>query len=259
MMKRTFLVIILSFVMLVCTAPAMAAPGSIVDATLLDVSPSAANTTGTTKTAVFDVAKLEGGLVGNFWATEISGISTYGGVSVYYLPAQENNDLAWDKAERIPIYLNENALSGDTTVPKEFSAPATKWGRFEIEIQQTIDRPTGADGGVSFYGHAFLVDSSKMIDVSPVRCGPTFEYVVNTSSGTSSLHVPDGTRKMIISLRGSDIVWTPDGTAIEGNNDYTLSQGDYLVLTSREQAENFRFGEASAGTGSTLYATPYTK
>lgn len=262
MLKRAIswlIVAILGVSGLFLESRAHAAPGSIIDATLFSVSPSAANTTGTTMTAVYDVSKLQGGLVGNFWFSAVGGISTYGGVSTYFIGAQENTDLAWINAERIPIELNLNPLTGTTTEPKEFSAPATKWGRFEYEIQQTIDRPGGADGGVTLYGHAFLVDSTKMIDVAPVRCGPTLEYYVNTNSGTSGLTVPKGTRKMIISIRGSDIVWTPDGTDIEGNNDYTLSQGDYLILTSREQANNFRFGSAAAGTGSTLYGTPYTK
>lgn len=250
---------IVSLLLVLAGNPALAAPGSIATATLLDLSPSAANTTGTTPTQVFDCSKLDAGIIGSFWFSQIGGITNYAGVSIFFLPSMENSDIAWEKAERIPIILGLNPVSGNTTNPMEFSAPACKWGRFEYQIQQTIARQEGADAGVSLYGHAFLIDSTKMIDIAPVRCGPTMEYVVNTSSGTSSLTVPAGTRKMIVSLRGSDIVWTPDGTNIEGNNDYTLSQGDYLILTSKEQADNFRFGEAASGTGSTVYATPYTK
>lgn len=255
-MKRFLIGIILCLLMV---APAMGADRSIVPATLFSLAPSAANTTGTTKTAVFDMTRYQHGVIGNFWFSQVGGLTTYGAVSAYFLPANENTDVAWENAERIPILLNENAVTGVTTKPSEFSGPACRYGRFEYEVQQTVARQDGADGGVSLWGHALFQDANTMLDVAPVRCGPTVSYVINTSSGTSSLTVPKGTRKMIISLRGSDIVWRPDGQNVTANSDYTLSQGDYLILTSREQCDNFRFGEADSGTGSTVFATPYTK
>jgi hypothetical protein len=240
--------------------PCLAYDGSVVGGYMASLAPSAANTTGTTQTAVFKLTDKKGGLVGSFWFSQIGGVSTYGGVSVYFLPAQENTVNAWNNAERIPIMLNENCLSGETSIPKEFSAPATKYGRFEYEVQQTIARPTGTgEGGVTFYGHAFLVDATQGIDVAAVRTGPTQTFIINASSGTSSVTIPDGTRKLIVSLRGDDIVWRPDGTNPTATDGYTLSQGDYLILDSNEQADNFRFGLASGGTGASVYATPYTK
>ncbi len=257
MAKRILILGALSLFLAFLGNPCLGAEGSIVDGYLSTTAPTDANTSGATKTPVFKLTDKRGGLVGNFWFDAIGGITTYAGVSVYYLPANENTTIAWNNAERIPIMLNENVVSGETSVPKEFSAPATLYGRFEYEIQQTIAAQDNVTASLS--GHAFLVDATKMIDTAPVRTGPMVPYPINNNSGVSSLLVPNGTRRVVISLRGDDIVWTPDGSSPDDNNAYTLSQGDYLTLDSNEQADNFRFRVASGGTGTTVYATPYTK
>ena len=169
-----------------------------------------------------------------------------------YLQASET-EAGLSGAEKIPIFVAESVTSETTPWSRPVDVIHDKYAKISFKSDCTV----WATSGMSVW----TVKADPGLTIQPVRTGGTTVYEINTNSGVSSIDtVPEGTRKTVVTCKGSDVYYRLDATDPNASWGEILDENDEpLVILGYQAAEDFRFRESLGGSGSSLFVTHYTR
>jgi len=185
----------------------------------------------------------------------VTGLSDFSSGSTFeigYRCAEDAGSLS--SAQLKPIWNGMALNSAETPWQRTVIIPPTK-------IVEWYFKPTGATA----FNNAEIeliagIQGSTWKEPETARLGLANVYLINVNSGVSSLaSIPAGTRVTTIRITGSDIRYRTDGVNPDNNSGPQLTSGQQLTLDSYQQANDFRFREITAGTGTTVFAEHYNK
>lgn len=170
--------------------------------------------------------------------------------SVFVKFKSEDSNVPWEAIEPTYLFKDVAANSGTTPEIRWVYVPPADLARIYFV----------SEGGTTPFDRAIgkLIASEVPLDVPDSRvlipASPAF-YVVNTSSGVSTMTIPAGASKTYVRVSGSDIRYTLDGTTPDAASSMVLSQDQILEIVGRNAAQAFKFRETTGGSGSTVYPT----
>ncbi|MFH2077066.1 MAG: hypothetical protein ABIJ57_17285 [Pseudomonadota bacterium] len=177
--------------------------------------------------------------------TDWSGVT----ITVFGKFKSDSDDVPWAAVEPVYFLKDKAVNSGDSPYTVWINAPPADRGRVYFETSGPIAIDVAQAKLIASEIPLNVSDTVVLIPASPAS------YVVNASSGVSSMTVPAGASKTYVRVAGSDIRYTLDGTTPDANSSMILSQGQTLEIDGRGLAQAFKFRETSGGTGSTVWPT----
>ncbi len=202
--------------------------------------PSGASVTGVSPCAVIEMGRLYSEGIGTFQWESLAGATTVVGVSVWVKCSNVNTVTAWGLANRIPIVIGENTVSGATGEPKVFKFPPTYFMRPEMQAcLEGVVSGTTLGLGVTPYAKMALRGGAGWEAPQGFGVAGISSYVVNSLSGTSSLTIPEGAEVVVVVPLDNEIRYTTDGTTPTSES-ALLTTNSRLTLSKRE-ARLFKF------------------
>ena len=209
---------------------------------------SGASVSGVSPCAVIEMGHMYSEGIGAFQWESLAGATTVVGVSVWVKCSNVNTVTAWALAERIPIVIGENTVSGDTGVPKVFKFPPTYFMRPEMQAcLEGVVSGTTQGLGVTPYAKMTLRGGAGWEGAQGFGVSGISVYTVSSASGTSSLVIPEGAQVIVIVTEDGGMRYNVDGTAPTSDS-ALLSAGSRLTISKRE-AKLLRFrGDVATST-----------
>lgn len=170
---------------------------------------------------------------------------------VYWQQSETESGLA--TAEKRPLFIAKDITSGSTPWVVSVDTPVARYAKFMFESDCTA----WATAGVS----VFFARAKPGQVFEPVKVGGTTTYELNANSGVSSIDtVPEGTRRTVVTVKGSDIYYSVDASTPNASYGQVLKEShEPLVILGYQQARNFYFRSSLSGTGTSVFVTHYDR